>query len=293
MTLAEQMQRRRARLSKRRIPAPLRPTGIQLSYFQQLRKVFGSAKARVDDRVVPLLKELTTRAAERRRDARVLWLDDGIHLDALDPTKRVNKLMDRISESFYREWDPERTAGIVKRVGEATSEFQKVQLRRQLAAAIGIDPLSTREPGLAQKVRDFTGANVSLIKRVADRYLGDVEQTVTDGIRAGSRWEEIASQLEEQFDLTEQRAKLIARDQVGKFFGELNQFRQESLGLERYIWRTVRDERVRDAHDDFNGETYSWDDPPGDGSPQEGTHPGTAINCRCYAEAVIGELDDE
>jgi len=47
-----------------------------------------------------------------------------------------------------------------------------------------------------------------------------------------------------------------------------------------YIWRTVGDSKVRSAHADRNGKTFSWDDPP------EGGHPGEAPNCRCRAEDV-------
>jgi len=47
-----------------------------------------------------------------------------------------------------------------------------------------------------------------------------------------------------------------------------------------YIWRTVGDSKVRSAHAERNGKTYSWDDPP------EGGHPGEAPNCRCRAEDV-------
>lgn len=280
MTRLEIARRRAQRRKARPVSPPLKPSGIQLSYFRELRKLIRSAKARVDERVVPLLPELTARASSLRQDA-------------LDPTKRINKLLDRISESFYREWDPERTAGIARQAATATSEFQKTQLRRQLSRSLGIDPLGTREPGLAQRVKDFTGANVALIKRMSDTYLGQVEQKITDGIRGGERHEDIATQLEHEFDLTETRAQLIARDQVGKFVGELNQFRQEALGIDQYIWRTVHDERVRNAHTDFDGNTYDWDDPPGDGSAEEGDHPGSGINCRCWAEGIIPELESD
>lgn len=48
----------------------------------------------------------------------------------------------------------------------------------------------------------------------------------------------------------------------------------------KYIWRTAGDSKVRSAHADRNGKTFSWDDPP------EGGHPGEAPNCRCRAEDV-------
>ena len=34
-----------------------------------------------------------------------------------------------------------------------------------------------------------------------------------------------------------------------------------------YVWRTVRDNRVREEHEDREGESYTWTDPPDDGHP--------------------------
>jgi SPP1 gp7 family putative phage head morphogenesis protein len=85
--------------------------------------------------------------------------------------------------------------------------------------------------------------------------------------------------------VAESRAKLIARDQVGKLFGAIQEARQVGLGIDRYTWRTSNDNRVRDTHEKREGESYSWNDPPGDLSdPGDGGHPGFPINCRCWAE---------
>lgn len=48
----------------------------------------------------------------------------------------------------------------------------------------------------------------------------------------------------------------------------------------QYIWRTVGDSKVRSAHAERDGQTFSWDSPP------DGGHPGEAPNCRCQAEDV-------
>lgn len=48
----------------------------------------------------------------------------------------------------------------------------------------------------------------------------------------------------------------------------------------QYIWRTVKDDRVRPEHAAREGQIFSWTDPPDDG------HPGEAFGCRCWAEPV-------
>lgn len=64
------------------------------------------------------------------------------------------------------------------------------------------------------------------------------------------------------------------------FAGMINQLRQEDMGIERYIWVTQGDHKVRSAHAALNGEIFDWDHPSEEG------HPGQAPNCRCRAVPV-------
>lgn len=49
---------------------------------------------------------------------------------------------------------------------------------------------------------------------------------------------------------------------------------------ERYIWRSVHDDKTRATHAARSGREFSWNTPPGGG------HPGEDYNCRCWAEPV-------
>ncbi|MGH1455831.1 MAG: phage minor head protein [Alphaproteobacteria bacterium] len=48
----------------------------------------------------------------------------------------------------------------------------------------------------------------------------------------------------------------------------------------QYIWRTVGDDKVRDAHKGYDGQVFSWNNPP------EGGNPGEDYNCRCWADPI-------
>ena len=80
----------------------------------------------------------------------------------------------------------------------------------------------------------------------------------------------------------EKHVRLIARDQVSKLNGQLNQARQVAAGITRFVWLTRRDPRVRDAHAELQGRVFSWQD----GAPGVGI-PGQPIQCRCYGGAVV------
>lgn len=58
-------------------------------------------------------------------------------------------------------------------------------------------------------------------------------------------------------------------------------FQTDALQVERHIWRSSDDSRVRAAHAEYDDRVFLWSDPP------EGGHPGQGWNCRCTAEPII------
>lgn len=275
----------RKRRPRRRgpVPRPLEPTGIQLAYYAELKKVLAYARALVHARLLPRLPDLLSRAQES--------FPAQARTDAQAPGKKVNRLMDQISEAFFRKFPQEKMETISTRIARATSEHQKAQLFRQVKASVGVELGTIADRKLLPRVKHFVSENVALIKTVPQLYFDDVEKRVLAGMRAGVRHEDLAVDLEARLGVSEERARLIARDQVLSFNGDLNNMRQQDLGLTSYIWRTVKDERVRSEHADRDGQVYQWDDPPGDPEdPAIGGHPGVAILCRCFAEPNVEEL---
>jgi SPP1 gp7 family putative phage head morphogenesis protein len=106
-----------------------------------------------------------------------------------------------------------------------------------------------------------------------------------DGTNLNDLTTKIYDIMSERTDVTDSRARLIARDQTAKLNGELTQIRQQDLGVESYVWRTVGDERVRDTHEENDGQTFAWSDPPA-----ETGHPGEDYQCRCWAEPILPEF---
>jgi SPP1 gp7 family putative phage head morphogenesis protein len=88
-------------------------------------------------------------------------------------------------------------------------------------------------------------------------------------------------------DLAPQLQRRIALEQARmeeRFKQGLDGYRQETLGIEQYIWRTMDDGKVRALHRQYDDRRFSWDNPPADG------HPGDAFGCRCTAEPVLPDI---
>lgn len=184
-----------------------------------------------------------------------------------------------------------------------TSANSKEQSQRQIRSVLGIQPEIT-EPWLREESDAFVRANVRLVTKVTDDFFDRLEQRINNGIRNGLRVEQIQAEIRrgflddgEELAKAKRRADLIARDQIGSFFGDLTKRRQTELGLVRYRWRTSNDERVRPTHVEREGEIFTWDDPIEEQLREKGLEvdpidgsPGIPLACRCTGEPVIEDL---
>ena len=118
-----------------------------------------------------------------------------------------------------------------------------------------------------------TKANVALITSIPEQYFEKLEKAVTENFVQGVRYEHLQSVVERIADVTESRAKLIARDQTSKMNSAFNKERQTSVGIQKYEWQTMEDERVCDECGPLDGltrEQIEDEEPP--------IHP----RCRCF-----------
>ncbi len=169
----------------------------------------------------------------------------------------------------------------LKTIGVSINTANKIQSAKQTKFAFNLD-LFTIEPWAKDATESWVSENVSLIKSIPDTYFREIEELMTREIRAGTRVEKIAELIANKTGVSQSRGLLIARDQVGKFNGQLTKKRQEDAGVTQYKWRTVRDERVRPTHRENDGKIFSWDKRPEKTGP-----PGHDIQCRCYAEPIF------
>jgi SPP1 gp7 family putative phage head morphogenesis protein len=254
---------------RRPMPKALPPKAIETAYTRILLDLVHAMRIAAHRDLIPKLH----RYAEHARDVtgRTDAIDDDVGLVKASLT----------NGAFAKS----NLGSLAKMIGRRTSDWQKAQLGRQLRAAVGVD-VPIRDPRLAERIELFTAENVGLIKSIPEEALAQVQKVALRGISAGERWETIAEAIEERFAVSESRAALIARDQVGKLYGSLNEARQKDLGLTKYTWRTSADERVRPEHAELDGRTFEWSNPPSEGIP------GSQINCRCSADPDVEALLD-
>jgi SPP1 gp7 family putative phage head morphogenesis protein len=136
---------------------------------------------------------------------------------------------------------------------------------------------------------------VTLIKSLPLDAAKRVHDLTIQGLQDSTRADEIAKEIARSGEVTENRAKLIARTEVARTAAKLTEARAQSIGSTHYVWRTVGDSDVRAGHKHMNGKVFAWNDPPmvneGDDKHPHWMrhHPGEIWNCRCYAEPILSK----
>ncbi len=150
--------------------------------------------------------------------------------------------------------------------------------------------------GDSQQLQDILSASVAentqLIKTIPGQYLNQVQTIVMSNMRSGLRPSTIVNQLSDQYGISKNRAKVIARDQTTKANGMISKQRQEDTGFQYFKWVDSDDSRVRARHKKiseadigFGKGVYKWDNPPKNDKGQQ-IIPGYEIQCRCTASPV-------
>jgi SPP1 gp7 family putative phage head morphogenesis protein len=222
------------------------------------------------------IEQFTELVFEHRRGP-LSWRADA------DEAHRARQGVDK-SKRKLKEADVSRAA---RSTGFKVSDNQKAQLKSQAKQALGID-VQFKDKSLVAKIEHFTAENVSLIKSLQSTVYSDIEKIVIRAIVAGTPSKEVAKEIAERFGVAENHARLIARDQIGKLYGQVNQARQQELGVTKFIWRHVGDRRVRSEH--RARQTRSLKEPYDMDNPPDGEYPGVPVQCRCHMEPVFESI---
>jgi SPP1 gp7 family putative phage head morphogenesis protein len=174
-----------------------------------------------------------------------------------------------------------------KLLGATLKRINSDKSYREHAKRIGkvlSEELFERENGLV--VMSLLNEQVNLIQSIPLEAGERAQKLAMEAVAGGRRADEIASELMKTTEVTEARAKLIARTETARANTALNLARATEVGSTQYTWVTSGDASVRDSHKKMNGKVFEWDNPPTLSDGETG-HPGTFPNCRCYAEPIL------
>jgi len=212
-------------------------------------------------------------------------------LDRLEGARKMKGAWLKIIEDEFAE-KAKGTGTIAKTLAEGAVNnaraYQKGKMIKAFKAAVGVDILPLlSDLAIRPTMLKYLDDNIDLIVSIPGELLPEVLsgfEMIFD--EHGFDQERLLKFLDHDFQISHRRAQFIARDQVQKIIGNLNEQRQMQVGVTRYIWRNVGDELVvgnpagkypkgNPGHMDHwtrEGQVFYWAVPPPDG------HPGFSFN---------------
>lgn len=276
MTSEELLQQQLAEISEKQAaktkPIEL-PKEVGVRYNAELQRMVNAIQQEINKTVTPKIRYL---APEYTADS---WVD------TIQST--IQLLRDRLSGPAFKIFAERLATNFVTSIND-----RNIKSMGKMFGSFGVDVTTGNK-----QVNDFLQAsvaeNIQLITSIQTQYLDRVETLVLTNMRAGLRPSSIQQQLQDQFGVTKNRARMIARDQTSKASNGLARKRMQASGLEFFQWVTSKDERVRSRHSSIANKVtmygkgiYRWDDLPlsDKGEP---IAPGDDFNCRCIARPVL------
>ena len=215
---------------------------------------------------------LTDAVARERRAA-------GLTADAGEDIARVLADLERFADAVVDRAEDEADDEL-----EREAERHAERFAAALAAAIGV---FIRQQLLREDVRAILQIRSLEFRRLAQALLAEVRTRIAAAAIARASvnipggGDVFEAAIRDAIAAARKRARRVARIEITRLNSQLNEYRQRQIGVKKYTWRTILDGRERPAHHVRNAKVFSWDKPP------EGGHPGTEINCRCRALAIL------
>ncbi|MEK9497076.1 phage minor head protein [Photorhabdus sp. P32] len=219
-------------------------------------------------------------------------LNDAPNTPSLSITSRLSRAIQKLANMSILDMARRLSFGMVKRANEQN----KSQTQSTYKSAFGIDLTGMLGDEVVKKqIDDSVKENVDLIKSIQTDFINDIGSKVFTNLFDGGRHENLVSLIRERGQVTESRAKLIARDQTAKLNSALTEQRQKALGIDLYDWGGAGDERERDSHFVLNNMTCKYSDPTVYSDDEGKTwkkrksigafegKPGDDYQCRCIA----------
>lgn len=210
------------------------------------------------------------------------------------------KLADKAKRKLLRRFSNDRLSKISKKYTGQADKRNAKQFYENVESKVGISQkqLEATE-GLTFTINAYQAETSQWIQKLRDETL---QQWIAGTLRMmaeGTGLEEILSQFDDMTEKRKNHAKMVARTQIATFNSLTSKARAQNLGIEKAVWVTAQDERVRgnpggkypNAHPShYWADGKEFDLSKGLKFPNGDTLlPGTSYNCRCTYRMILPE----
>lgn len=277
------MRRRSRRLQGRAI-AP--NAGLEAEYQRRLQKLVREMSRSVEYWLSAEYRKQEPRI-ERYNAPPATVPDRSVAWDA----SPVSDLLDRLRKQTRR-WIRrfnEQADSVADWFTRAALRSTDTQVRASLSELAGFTVQFQGSRALNTVLQSLIAENVALIRSIPSEYALEVEGLVMRSVRDGRDLGFLQAELQRRYEITERRARTIARDQNHKATQSLARERLKQNGITRATWVHVGGTtEPRISHVRADGKEFDI----AEGLEIEGEKifPGQKINCHCRMRPVLASF---
>lgn len=124
--------------------------------------------------------------------------------------------------------------------------------------------------------------NVALISSIPEQFIQRLEGEMYRAMAGGKGLSDVVDSVRKYGGMSERRTRLLASDQVKKFYSNVNRERSKELGLTKAEWvHSGGGREPRHSHVKMNGQIYDIEKGCWDETEQKFVQPAELPNCRC------------
>lgn len=149
------------------------------------------------------------------------------------------------------------------------------------------------EPRLGIALKESYTDNLDMyIQEWHDHEILRLRQKVAKNVAQGFRAETLVETIKAERGVSHRKAQFLARQETSLMVSKYRQVRYEDVGINKYIWSTSHDSRVRHDHRILDKKVFDFSNPPvTDLTTGARNNPGEDFNCRCVAIPVMSNRE--
>lgn len=228
------------------------PKPEEIKYRNELLKFVKTIEQGLNTYIMPVVKAMSGR------------FDDIRHDDFVD---ELEQALENV-RNFIKPYEVlliNRLISIARSLGNYTTKqvFNSLQNNVEVGLNnLAVDIFAARVSlVLEERYKVFALENAMLIRSIEEQLLSSVAVIVMESYKSGTGTEDIADQIYYRVNVSENRAKLIARDQIGKLHSKIIQDEAASLNIDYYVFSDSDDEQTRTSHHAMHNKICKFDDP--------------------------------
>jgi SPP1 gp7 family putative phage head morphogenesis protein len=203
------------------------------------------------------------------------------------------KLSKQVKRKLLKQFDNKRIEGFVGSLLSKVDKYgqQQVYLPAEEVLGINMKQLLARDISQPQ-VNALIQESIQWVKKLRDETLESFTSETLRQMSQGKDLNDIVANTKEITSKRKNAAKFVARNQVANFNAMTTKIRHQKLGIEKGIWVTSKDERVRKSHKERNGKEFDLSEGLYSSEDGKTLFPGTDYQCRCTYRAIIPEFEE-